>query len=134
MGTSAPVYWSIAKQIFEPLPLFSTLYAVLIFPLVWGFTEQTTYNGYVLPRFQVLSGNTGFAVAVVAFAWSFQPVVLPLTFDPDFMVYRSLSPIAHSTFIALVYLHVRRIVPLATAHWLMDGTAAFVGSLWPLLQ
>jgi membrane protease YdiL (CAAX protease family) len=121
-------------QIFEPLPLLPTLYAVLIFPLIWGITEQTTYNGYVLPRLQVLSGSTGFSVAVVALAWSFQHVVMPLTFDPDFMAYRLLSPVAFSTFIILVYLRVRRILPLATAHWLMDGGAAFVGSLWPLLK
>jgi len=29
-------------QIFQPLPLLPTLYAVLIFPLVWGIVEQTT--------------------------------------------------------------------------------------------
>jgi hypothetical protein len=123
-----------APQIFEPLPLLPALYAVLIFPLVWGVTEQITYNGYLLSRFQALSGSTGFAVAIVAFSWSFQHVVLPLTFDPNFMLYRLLSPIAHSTFITLVYLRVRRIVPLATAHWLMDGAAAFIGNLWPLLR
>ena len=92
--------------------------------------EQTTYNGYLLPRFQSLSGSTGFAVVVAAFSWSFQHVVMPLTFDPDFMIYRLLSPIAHSVFITLVYLRVRRVLPLATAHWVMDGVAAFVGSLW----
>jgi membrane protease YdiL (CAAX protease family) len=134
-ASSVVVYGNLdAPQIFQPLPLFPTLYAVLIFPLVWGITEQTTYNGYLLPRFQVLSGSTGFAVAVVAFSWSFQHVVLPLTFDPDFMLYRLLSPIAFSAFIAFVYLRIRRILPLATAHWLMDGGAAFAGSLWPLLR
>ena len=50
------------------------------------------------------------------------------------MIYRLLSPIAFSTFIALVYLRIRRIVPLATAHWLMDGTDAFMRILWPLLR
>ena len=135
IASSLLVYGNLdAPQIFEPLPLLPTLYAVLIFPLVWGVTEQTTYNGYLLPRFQVLSGSTGFAVAAVAFSWSFQHVVMPLTFDADFMVYRLLSPIAFSTFVTLVYLRVRRILPLATAHWLMDGGATFVGTLWPLLR
>lgn len=120
-------------KIFSPLPLLPSLYAVLVFPLVWGIVEQTTYNGYLVPRFQVLSGSTGLAVAIVAFSWSFQHVVLPLTFDPDFMLYRLLSPIPFSTFIILTYLRLRRIVPLATAHWLMDGAAAFMESLWPLL-
>lgn len=121
-------------QIFQPLPLWPTLYAVLIFPLIWGIVEQTTYNGYVLPRFQVLSGSTALSVAVVAFVWSFQHTVMPLTFDHHFMIYRLLSPIPFSTFITLVYLRLRRILPLAIAHWLMDGGAAFVGTLWPLIR
>lgn len=134
-GANLLVYGNLdMPQIFTPLPLLPTLYAVLVFPLVWGITEQTTYNGYVLLRFQVLSGSTGFAVAAVALVWSFQHAVMPLTFDPRFMVYRLLSPIAFSTFITLVYLRIRRILPLAIAHWLMDGGAAFAGSLWPLLQ
>lgn len=71
-GSHLLVYGNLdMPRIFEPLPLLPTLYAVLIFPLVWGITEQTTYNGYVLPRFQALSGSTGFAVAAVAFVWSF---------------------------------------------------------------
>ena len=61
------------------------------------------------------------SVAVVAFVWSFQHTVMPLTFDHHFTVYRLLSPIPFSTFITLVYLRIRRILPLAIAHWLMDG-------------
>ena len=135
LGSSLLVYGTLdAPRIFEPLPLLAALYATLVFPLVWGLTEQTTYNGYVLPRLRVLSGSTAPAVAIVALVWSFQHVVTPLTFDPEFMVYRLLSPVPHSIFVILVYLRIRRIVPLATAHALMDGTAAFVGSLWPLLR
>jgi len=123
-----------APDIFGHLPLLPTLYGIFVFPLLWGITEQTTYNGYLLPRLQVLSGSTGFAVAIVAFSWSFQHVVLPLTFDPHFMLYRMLSPLLFSTFIAIVYLRMRRIVPLATAHWLMDGGDSFVRTLLPLLR
>lgn len=123
-----------APKIFEPLPLLPALYGVVVFPLVWGITEQATYNGYLLPRLQVLTGRTGIAVAIVILPWSFQHAVMPLTFDPEFMLYRAVAPLAFSTFITLVYLRVRRIVPLAIAHWLMDGAAAFMGSLWPLLR
>ncbi|HLO20350.1 MAG TPA: CPBP family glutamic-type intramembrane protease [Sphingomicrobium sp.] len=121
-------------QIFEPLPLWAALYGVIVFPLLWGITEQTTYNGYVLPRLQILFGSTGLAVAAVALVWSFQHALMPLTFDPKFMLYRLLSPLPFSIFITLVYLRLRRIVPLATAHWLMDGSDAFAGSLLPLLR
>lgn len=122
-----------SPDVLAPLPLLPALYAVLVFPLVWGITEQATYNGYVVPRLQVLSGNTAFAVAAVAFFWSFQHALMPLTFDGDFMLYRALAPIPFSTFQALLYLRVRRILPFATAHWLMDGGDAFFRILWPLL-
>jgi hypothetical protein len=135
LTTNLLVYGTLGMpQIFHPLPLLATLYGVLVFPLVWGIVEQTTYNGYVLPRFQVLTGNTGIAVAGVALVWAFQHAVMPLTFDTRFIAYRLLSPIPFSIFICLVYLRMRRFVPLATAHWLMDGGDAFVGSLLPLLR
>jgi membrane protease YdiL (CAAX protease family) len=133
-ASSLLVYGNLtAPDIFAPIPLWAALYAVLIFPLLWGVTEQTTYNGYVLPRLQVLSGRTWPAVVAVALLWSFQHAVMPLTFKPDFMLYRALSPLPFSAFQALLYLRVRRVVPLATAHWLMDGGDAFVRTLWPLL-
>src|SRR5262245_47763714 len=88
-----------ALQIYSPLPPWAALYGTLIFPLLWGIVEQTTYNGYLLPRFQVLSGSTAIAVAVVAFSWSFQHAFMPLTFDPQFMLYRMLAPLFFSTFV-----------------------------------
>lgn len=120
--------------VFGALPLWASLYAVLVFPLLWGIVEQTSYNGYALPRFQALTGRTWLAVAMVALVWSAQHAVMPLTFDPRFMLYRLLSPLPFSTFICLVYLRLRRILPLATAHWLMDGASAFISTLLPLLR
>lgn len=120
-----------APDVFAPLPLLPALYGVLIFPLVWGITEQTTYNGYLLPRLQVLLRSNALAVSLVAIAWSSQHAVMPLTFDLHFMVYRALAPLPFSTFQGLLYLRMRRIAPLATAHWLMDGGDAFVRTLWP---
>jgi membrane protease YdiL (CAAX protease family) len=109
------------------------LYAALVFPLIWGFTEQMTYNGYLVTRIQALSG-TPVAVALVAFAWSFQHVVMPVRFDPDYVLYRLIAPIPFSLFVILAYLRFRNLVPFAIAHWLMDGADAIRGSLWPLLQ
>jgi membrane protease YdiL (CAAX protease family) len=102
--------------------------------LIWGFTGEMTYNGYLAPRIQVLSGRTAVAVALVAISWSFQHVVMPVTFDPRYMLYRMISPIPLGVFIILMYLRVRRLMPFAIAHWLMDGGDAFAGSLWQLLQ
>ena len=115
-----------APYFFEPLPLPAALYAVLVWPFIWGLTEQMTYNGYLVPRFQVLFRRTSPAVAVVAFAWSFQHVVMPLTFDAKFMLFRLLSPVPFSVFITLLYLRLRRLVPFAIAHALMDGASVLI--------
>lgn len=132
--SSLLVYGEIGlPQLGASLPLGPALYAVLVWPLLWGFTEQMTYNGYLLPRLRVLSGSTILAVAVVAFWWSFQHVVMPLTFDPPYMLHRMLGSLPNALFMILVCLRLRRLLPLALAHWLMNGAAVFMGSLWPLL-
>ncbi|HEX3275139.1 MAG TPA: CPBP family glutamic-type intramembrane protease [Gemmatimonadales bacterium] len=127
-GTLTPPY------LFAPLPLPAALYGVLVWPLTLGLTEQMTYNGYLLSRFEVLSRSTGLAIVVVAFAWSFQHAFMPLTFDWTFMAFRLLSSIPNSVFMALVYLRLRRLVPLALAHSLMDGASVLIGVLLPLLR
>jgi hypothetical protein len=135
-GASLLIYGSPAPAavVFQPLPLPAALYAVILFPLLWGFTEQMTYNGYLAPRIQVVTRSTLIAVVLVAFSWSFQHVVMPVTFDPDYVLYRMLSPIPFSVFAILLYLRVRRLIPFAIAHWLMDGASVFLDSLWPLLR
>jgi membrane protease YdiL (CAAX protease family) len=122
-GTFTPAY------LLGNLPLAATLYSLLVFPFLWGITEQMTYNGYLLPRFQVLS-RTSVAVALVALVWSAQHAFMPLTFDAKFMTYRLFSPIPFSIFETLLYLRLRRVLPMAIAHALMDGATVLI----PLLQ
>ncbi|HHX38961.1 MAG TPA: CPBP family intramembrane metalloprotease [Armatimonadetes bacterium] len=115
--------------LFGDLPLPAALYGVLVWPFIWGLTEQMTYNGYLLPRFQVLARNTSLAVAVVAFVWSLQHSFMPLTLDTEFMTFRLLAAVPNTLFQTLVYLRLRRLVPLVVAHALMDGATV----LFPLL-
>ncbi len=119
---------------FGTVPLPAALYGALVFPILWGFTEQMTYNGYLLSRFQVLSRNTIVAVAIVAFVWSLQHSFMPLTFDSKFMVHRLVSSVPHSVFLTLVYLRIRRLLPLAIAHALMDGASVVMSMLLPALR
>jgi membrane protease YdiL (CAAX protease family) len=113
---------------FGSRPLPASLYGVLIFPFIWGLTEQMTYNGYLAPRFRVL-GGTAFAVAAAALVWSAQHAVMPLTFDAQFMLFRALSPIPFSIFAIFLYFRLRRLLPLIVAHGLMDSASV----LLPLL-
>ncbi|HEY9516674.1 MAG TPA: CPBP family glutamic-type intramembrane protease [Gemmatimonadaceae bacterium] len=127
--------WIVYGRVEQPyflggLPLWAALYSLLVFPFLWGITEQMTYNGYLLPRFQVLSRSTSVAVAVVAFVWSMQHAFMPLTFDAKFMASRLLASVPFSVFEALLYLRLRRLIPLALAHALMDGATVLI----PLLR
>ena len=127
-GTLTPPY------LFGPPPLPAALYGVLVWPFIWGLTEQMTYNGYLLPRFHVLCRSTSFAVVLVAFAWSLQHAFMPLTFDARFMAFRLLSSVPQSLFVTLLYLRIRRLLPLAIAHALMDSASVLIGVLMPLLN
>jgi hypothetical protein len=123
-GTFRPPY------LLGGLPLAAALYGVLVFPFIWGLTEQMTYNGYLLSRFQVLGRSTSLAITVVAFVWSMQHAFMPLTLDAKFMAFRLLSSVPFSAFETLLYLRLRRLVPLAIAHALMDGATVLI----PLLR
>ncbi len=130
-GAGWLVYGAVKPPVFlGGLPLAAALYGVLVFPILWGLTEQMTYNGYLLPRFQVLSRSTSVAIAVVAFAWSLQHSFMPLQLDANFMAFRLLSSVPNSIFETLVYLRLRRVLPLALAHALMDGSTVLI----PLLR
>jgi membrane protease YdiL (CAAX protease family) len=126
-GTLTPPF------LFGRLPLPAALYGVLVFPFIWGLTEQMTYNGYLLPRFQVLGGTT-LAIALVAFAWSLQHAFMPLTFDSRFMAFRLLSSVPNSVFQTFLYRRLRRLVPLAIAHALLNSASVLIGVLLPLLR
>ena len=127
-GTLTPPY------LFGGLPLSAALYGVLVWPFIWGLTEQMTYNGYLVSRFQVLCRSTSVAIAIVAFVWSMQHAFMPLTFDAKFMAFRLLSPVPFSVFVTLLYLRLRRLVPLAIAHALMDGASVLIRVLLPLVR
>jgi hypothetical protein len=45
------------------------------------------------------------------------------------MAFRLLSPVPPTIFATLLYLRLRRLIPLAIAHALMDGASVLVGVL-----
>lgn len=97
---------------------------------IFGGTYLAGWLVYLLVRFRVLFPSTSLAIAVVAFVWSLQHAFMPLTFDAKFMAYRLLAAPLLAVFDTLVYLRLRRLVPLAVAHALMDGATVLI----PLLR
>jgi membrane protease YdiL (CAAX protease family) len=50
------------------------------------------------------------------------------------MAFRLSSPVPFSAFVTLLYLRLRRLVPLAIAHALMDGASVLIPVILPLVR
>jgi hypothetical protein len=59
---------------------------------------------------------------------------MPLIFDAKYAAFRLLSPMPYSMFQTLLYLRLRRLVPFAIAHAVLDGSSVLIGVLLPQLQ
>ena len=107
------------------LPLWGIMYSFCAWWLVWSPTEEMTYNGYALPRIEVLFGNRWKAIAIVGFWWALQHSFLPFILDRRYVAWRFLAFLPGVLAFMLVYLRLRRLPPLIVAHWAMDISALF---------
>ena len=108
------------------LPLWATLYSVILWPVIWGLTEQMTYIGYLFPRLEVLTRRTIFAAAIVVIVWSLQHLALPFVPEGRYMIYRTVTvvPIAITAVILYLFVLRRRLLPLVVVHWFANLFAA----------
>jgi len=118
-------------SLYHSLPLWATAYSLLIFPAIWGVMEQSTYQGYALPRLEILFNRPGFAIYIVAFGWGIQHIALPLILDWRYMLFRFLSFLPLAAVMALVYLRKRRLIPFIVAHWAVDMLGVLSGMVVP---
>lgn len=102
------------------LPLWGVVYSFTAWWLISAATEETTYQGYVLPRIEALSGHSWVAVVVVVFWWTMQHCALPLVPDFKYLAFRFLAFLPGVTLLTLIYLRIRRLSPMILAHWPMD--------------
>jgi len=102
------------------LPLWGVLYSRLIWWVIWSFTEEVTYQGYALPRLQVLTGRSWLAILWVAFGWALQHCFLPFSLDVKQVIFRFLIFVPLVIVMPILYLRLRRLVPFVIAHWGMD--------------
>jgi hypothetical protein len=111
------------------LPLWATVYSLTVWWVIQSAMEEMTYQGYVLPRLEALTGRTWIAFLIVLFWFSAQHCMLPFIPDWRFVAYRSLMMVPLLLFCMAVYLHIRRLSPLIIAHWPMDlGIAIMTGT------
>ena len=105
------------------LPLWAVIYSRLIWWPIWSFTEELTYNGYVLPRMIALTKSRWLSVLLVAFFFALQHSFLMLA-DLQFGIYTLLAFLPLTLAIEILYLRMRRLPPFILAHWLMDLVSA----------
>jgi len=111
---------------FHALPIWDTVYSLTVWWVIQSVTEEMTYNGYVLPRLQALSGHTWTAMLIVGFWGSAQHCMFPFIPDWRYVAYRSLMMAPLILLIMAIYLRIRRLSPLILAHWPMDIFAAIL--------
>ena len=122
-----------APAIMRPLPLWGTLYSLLIWPIIWAFAEEMTYQGYALPRLEVLSGRAWLAVIIVGFGWALQHSALPLMADWRWAVYRFGSSLLIGIVLPIIYLRTRRLLPFIIAHWAANLVSVLMTVILPML-
>jgi len=112
------------------LPIWATVYSVTLWWIIWSPTEEATYNAYVLPRMQALTGRRWIPWMFVGFWWAAQHCALPFVPDWKYLVFRFLSFLPGVLMLLLVYMRTRRLGPLIVAHWPMDIMAAVITAIY----
>ena len=112
------------------LPMAGLLYSLIIWPVIWAFTEDNTYLGYSLPRIEALTGRAWIAVVVVAFFAALQHVFLPFRLEWQWLVARFVAFVPFTIVYCLLYLRQRRLLPIHVLHWASN----FVSPLLALIM
>jgi hypothetical protein len=112
------------------LPMWATVYSLTLWWMIWSPTEETTYQAYVLPRLQALTGDTWIAIVIVGFWWAAQHCALPFIPDWRYLLFRFLAFLPGVLILMTFYLRTRRLAPLIIAHWPMDIAAALMTAIY----
>lgn len=108
------------ELMFQPLPLWAAIIALVIFPLTNGLVETPTYIGYAMPRMKAVTGKLWIGVVLAGLALAFQHVALPLVMDVPYMLWRFAAFIPLAIMIGFIYNRTRRLLPIAAVHYVMD--------------
>jgi membrane protease YdiL (CAAX protease family) len=121
-----------APAVMVPLPLWGTLYSLVVWPLIWAFAEEMTYQGYALPRLETLTGRSWLAVVIIGFGWALQHIALPWMPDWRWALYRFGSSLLIGMVLPIIYLKTRRLAPFIIAHWAANFSAVLMTVVVPM--
>ena len=112
------------------LPLWATLYSLVIWWPINSAVEEMTYQGYVLPRLEALTGRTWIAFAAVVFWFTIQHCVLGFVPDLRSNLCRFVGFLPGCAIISLIYVRTRRLAPLIVGHWIIDFSAVLMTAVF----
>ncbi len=102
------------------LPLWAVIYSFSIYWVIQSATEEMTYQGFVLPRLEALTGRSWVAFGIVAFFFAAQHCAIGFVPEWRANLFRFLAFLPGCAVVTLIYMRTRRLAPLIVAHWLID--------------
>jgi hypothetical protein len=108
------------------LPLWATVYSITLFWMINSVVEEATYQAYVLPRLEALTGRMWIAFTAVTFWWTAQHCVLGFIPDLRSLACRFLGFLPGIAIVVAIYARTRRLAPLIFGHWIIDITAVLM--------
>ncbi|MFZ1747456.1 MAG: CPBP family glutamic-type intramembrane protease, partial [Nitrospirales bacterium] len=116
------------------LPPAGVLYTIIVWPILWVFTEELVYLGFLLPRLEVLTRKTWLAVTIVIVFWGAQHLAIPFLADGTYISSRVIAAFAAISLFPIAYmLFRRRLMPFIGAHYIADLATAVLVTLVPRL-
>lgn len=112
------------------LPLWATVYSLVLWWPINSVVEEMTYQGYVLPRLEALTGRTWIAFAAVAFWFTAQHSALGFYPDVRSNLCRFVGFFPGVVIIMLIYVRTRRLAPLIVGHWIIDFSAVLITAVY----
>lgn len=110
--------------LFQPLPLWAAIVALVVFPISIALTELPLYFGYVQPRLAVRAGAV-IAFLLPAIALAAQHATLPLIFDEGFILWRALMFLGFALVLSAALWKRPSLLPyLIVVHFALDLQAA----------
>ncbi len=110
------------------LPLWYGLWSLLVLPVTVAIAEELLYRGWAQPRVHAITRNPASAVMLVALAFGVQHIAFHLS-DPSGAVARFVATVLVGVVFGLLYLWLRRLLPLIVGHWLVDVAGIGVPAL-----